>query len=123
MDLRQLERERLQAIVLQDQDRLEVLHHADFQLCTPSGEIRDRRFYLSGLADGSIKYLRFEPVTPIEVIQSAKLGVVRYRSVIDISIQGGAVGHLECWHLDVYTEDALGSWSCLWSQATDTIQD
>lgn len=52
-----------------------------------------------------------------------KLGVVRYRSVIDILIEGGAVGHLECWRLDVYTQDEQGSWSCLWSQATDTIQD
>ena len=123
MDLRQLERERLQAIVSPNSDRLETLHHPDFLLCNPSGGILSRSSYLSGLCDGSIKYARFEPVTAVEVIQHADLGVVRYRSVIDISIRGGPMGHLECWHLDVYTRDEIGGWRCRWSQATDTIQD
>ena len=122
MDLRELEHERLRAIVLGDRKRLEALHHEDFRLCTPSGDIVDRAFYLSGVCDGSINYSRFEAVTPIEVVQAAGLGVVRYRSAIDISIQGRPVGHLECWHLDVYTQGDAEGWRCLWSQATDTLQ-
>ncbi|WP_309570668.1 DUF4440 domain-containing protein [Deinococcus sp.] len=78
---------------------------------------------LSGLLDGSVDYARFEAVTPIEVRHAGGLGVLRYRSSIDVSIEGEPVGHLECWHLDVYTRGDDGRWRCPWSQATDTVQD
>ncbi|MBZ9750049.1 nuclear transport factor 2 family protein [Deinococcus sp. HMF7604] len=123
MDIRQLERQRLRAILHAEQATLEALHHPDFQLCTPSGAIWTRAFYLSGLLDGSLQYHRFEPVTPLEVRQVPGLGAVRYRSVIDVSFQGGPNNHLECWHLDIYTQAQDSAWRCLWSQATDTIRD
>lgn len=121
MDFAALERRRLAAIVSGDRVELDALHHVDFVLCTPSGVLWDRVYYLDGLSDGSISYARFQPVGTIEVTASADVAVVRYLSGIDITFAGGG-GHLECWHLDVYVNDPCG-WVCKWSQATDTIVD
>lgn len=116
------ERARLQAIVDVDRRVLEDLHHADFVLCTPSGDLWERQTYLGGLYDGSIDYTRFEPQSEIQVEESESVAVVRYLSMIDISTTDGG-GHLECWHLDTFVRDEEGTWRCKWSQATDTIQD
>lgn len=119
MDFAALERRRLAAIIEADAGALHALHHEDFVLCTPSGAVWDREFYLGGLIGGGISYTTFEPVNDIEVTASADVAVLRYRSNIDIVIEGGG-GHLECWHLDVYIRDG-DNWACKWSQATDTI--
>lgn len=118
--LRELEMQRLAAVVTGDVEMLNELHAAGFVLCTPSGDIWSRRHYLDGLGDGSINYLRFEPVTPIEVVADVRLAVLRYRSEIEISVGGRSPGHLACWHLDVYQREG-DAWRCRWSQATDTI--
>jgi Domain of unknown function (DUF4440) len=118
-----VERERLRAIVGADVDALDRSHAAGFVLCTPSGAVWNRSYYLGGLADGSIRYLRFEPEGEIEAVEGEGVGAVRYRSVVDIAIDGRPVGHLECWHLDVYVRGADGLWRCQWSQATDTLGD
>ncbi|WP_309570669.1 DUF4440 domain-containing protein [Deinococcus sp.] len=47
LDLRQIGRDRLHAIVVADRERLEALHHTDFLLCTPGGVMWDRTFYVS----------------------------------------------------------------------------
>ncbi len=119
MDFAALERRRLAAIVEADAAALDALHHEDFVLCTPSGAVWDREFYLGGLISGGISYTTFEPLDEIEVTASADVAVLRYRSLIDIVIEGGG-GHLECWHLDVYVREG-NTWTCKWSQATDTI--
>jgi hypothetical protein len=119
----EVERERLRAIVAADAATLERLHAPGFVLCTPSGAVWDRAAYLGGLADGSIRYSRFEPQGEIECVDSAGVGVVRYLSNIDISVAGKPESHLECWHLDVYVHGDDGMWRCRWSQATDTITD
>jgi len=120
MDFAALERRRLTAIVEAEAGVLDALHHDDFVLRTPSGAVWDREFYLGGLISGSISYTTFEPASDIEVTSSADLVVLRYRSIIDIAIEGGGGGHLECWHLDVYVREG-DDWVCKWSQATDTI--
>jgi len=120
VDVAGLERSRLDAIVHPDRDRLMALHHDDFTLCTPSGELWDRATYVDGLCDGSIDYLRFEPQSDMAVEVSGSLAVVRYLSVIDLVTSTGG-GHLECWHLDVYVEGDDAVWRCKWSQATDTL--
>lgn len=121
--LASVERERLRAIVEADADALDRTHAAEFLLCTPSGAVWDRKYYLGGLAEGSIRYLRFEPQGEIQAVEADGAGAVRYRSVIDIVIHGQPAGHLECWHLDVYVRGGDGLWRCHWSQATDTNQD
>jgi hypothetical protein len=121
--LHDVERERLRAIVDADSAKLEGLHATGFLLCNPSGEVWDRDTYLGGLADGSIRYSRFEPQGQVECVESEGVGAVRYLSTIDISVKGRPEGHLECWHLDVYLRGDDGAWRCHWSQATDTITD
>ena len=121
-DLAAIERARLRAVVDADGPALWALHDPGFILCSPGGGIWDRDRYVGGLCDGSVSYTRFEAVTPIEVLQSRDLAVVRYRSVIDLTTPHGG-GHLECWHLDTYVRDAEAGWRCRWSQATDTIKD
>jgi len=120
--LRELETQRLVAVVTGNAEVLDQLHATDFVLCTPNGDTWSRRHYLDGLVDGTINYLRFQPVTPIEVISDLHLAVLRYRSEIEISVGGGTPGHLACWHLDVYQHEG-DAWRCRWSQATDTITD
>lgn len=121
--LRQVETQRLAAILDQDRQLLDALHTDDFLLCTPSGTVWTKQHYIDGLVDGSINYLRFQPTTPLEVIVDAQLAVVRYRSHIEISLDDAAPGHLECWHLDVYQRHGTDRWRCRWSQATDTVGD
>ena len=121
-DLAAIERARLRAIVTADGPALWALHDPDFVLCSPGGGIWDRERYVGGLCDGSVNYTRFEATTPIEVLQSGDLAVVRYLSVVDLKTPHGG-GHLECWHLDTYLRDATAGWRCRWSQATDTIPD
>jgi hypothetical protein len=118
--LRDLEKRRLAAIVAGDAEVLETLHAPGFVLCTPSGDVWSRRRYIDGLVDGTIDYLRFEAVAPIEVITDAGLAVLRYRSEIEIRVDGGRPGRLACWHLDAYQREG-SLWRCRWSQATDTI--
>ncbi|SDS97755.1 protein of unknown function [Friedmanniella luteola] len=120
--LRELETQRLAAVVAGNAEMLDELHASSFVLCTPSGDVWSRQHYLDGLVDGTINYLRFAPVTPIEVIPDLHLAVLRYRSEIEISVGGGTPGHLACWHLDVYQREGK-AWRCRWSQATDTITD
>jgi hypothetical protein len=92
MDFATLERRRLTAIIETDAGALDALHHDDFVLCTPSGAVWDREFYLGGLISGRISYTTFEPVSDIEVMASADLAVLRYRSIIDIAIEGSGGG-------------------------------
>ncbi len=121
-DLATVERARLRAIVDADALVLQDLHHTEFALCSPDGSIWDKATYVGGLCNGSVSYSRFEPITPIEVLRSGDLAVLRYRSLIDLRTPRGG-GHLECWHVDTYVRGADGTWRCRWSQATDTIHD
>ena len=121
-DVRKTELRRLAAIVNGDGETLEALHSPGFLLCTPSGTVWSKRHYVDGLVDGSIRYTRFEPATP-EVVVDSRLAVIRYRSVIEISVEHGTAGSLECWHLDVYERGDREQWRCRWSQATDTLLD
>ncbi len=121
-DLAAIERARLRAIVVPDGPLLWAVHDPEFVLCSPGGAIWDRERYVGGLCDGSVSYTRFEAVTPIVVLRSGDLAVVRYRSMIDLTTPHGG-GHLECWHVDTYVRDVTATWRCRWSQATDTIRD
>ncbi len=120
-DLAAVEHERLRAIVAADGPALWALHDPEFVLCSPDGGIWDRQRYVGGLCDGSVSYTRFDAVTPMKVLLSGDLAVVRYQSVIDVVTPHGG-GHLQCWHLDTYVRDASATWRCRWSQATDTVR-
>ncbi|GHJ47910.1 hypothetical protein Cs7R123_52520 [Catellatospora sp. TT07R-123] len=115
------ERRRLAALVAADAALLDELHADDFVLVNPGGGVWDKAFYLGGITDGSIDYRRFEPVTPIQVLADGGVAVVRYRSAIEIAVDGGPYVSLTAWHLDCYRHDEpTGRWRCVWSQATRT---
>lgn len=76
--LASVERERLRAIVEADVDALDRTHAAGFLLCTPGGAVWDRKYYLGGLADGSIRYLRFEPQGEIQAVETDGAGALRW---------------------------------------------
>lgn len=110
---------RLAALVAADSALLDDLHADDFVLVNPGGGEWSRAFYLGGIADGSIDYRRFEAVTPLQVMAGDGVAVVRYRSAIEISVDGGPYVSLHAWHLDCYRRDEQSHrWRCVWSQAT-----
>src|SRR4051812_46966000 len=101
-ELDALERRRLRCLVEARIDEADLLHAADFRLTTPSGGVWDKQESLGGIADGSIDYRRFEPISEIEAMADGGLAVLRYRSLIDIAVAGQQPRPLECWHLDCY---------------------
>lgn len=116
--LRDIERQRLRSLVEVRVAEADALHAADFELVHPSGGVWTRERYLGGVASGDINYRRFDAVSKIEVMVDGNLAVLRYRSLIDIAVQGQEAGLLECWHLDCYRRDDVGRWRVRWSQAT-----
>jgi hypothetical protein len=118
--LKDLENERLRALVDVDADVLDELHAADFVLVHPGGGTWSKPQYVGGVLSGEINYRKFEPVSDIEVMADSNLAVLRYRSTIDIHVQGQEPGLLECWHTDCYRRAGADSpWRVVWSQATE----
>ena len=94
------------------------LHADDFRIVTPSGHAWSKQEYVGGIASGDIDYRRFEPISEIEVMLDHDLAVLRYRSAIEISVNGREPVILEAWHQDVYRRTSYGTWQIHWSQAT-----
>jgi hypothetical protein len=115
-----LEKQRLRALVEADAATLDALHAPEFVLIHPGGGAWSRAKYLGDVVAGTIDYRRFDAVSPIDVVADGGLAVLRYRSAIDIHVQGREPGPLECWHTDCYRTAGSGSpWRAVWSQATE----
>jgi hypothetical protein len=122
-DLVALEKRRLRALVDADASTLDALHAPEFVLIHPGGGAWTKETYIGGVLSGTIDYRRFEAASAMEVMIDGGLAVLRYRSAIDIHVQGQEAGALRCWHTDCYrrADDGAG-WRAVWSQATE-IQD
>lgn len=99
--IRDIEHERLRALVEADMDVARQLHADDYQLITPTGEPLSREQYLGEVASGEIDYLVWKP-DAIEVRSSGQMAVIRYSSLIE-GVCGGLrvpLGHY--WHTDYY---------------------
>ncbi len=72
--------------------------------------------YLASVASGEIDYRAWEIVSAIEVRLYGEAAVIRYRSRIDMAIDGD-VATFQCWHIDTY-EWREGGRQVVWSQAT-----
>jgi len=117
--LRALEVKRLRALVDTDAEVLDALHAPEFVLVNPSGGVWSKARYIGGVLSGEINYRRFDAVSDIEIMAEANLAVLRYRSAIDIHVEGQPAGPLECWHMDCYRRTAADApWQVIWSQAT-----
>ncbi len=115
--IRAAERDRLRALVQADVQRARELHADEFQLINPRGESLSKEQYLGGIASGQIDYLVWEPVSPIDVRMHGEAAVIRYRSKLEIVVQGQQVPLQHYWHTDSY-ERRDGRWQVVWSQAT-----
>ncbi len=114
--LRATERARLRALVEADVTTAEALHADDYQLIPPGGGPLSKSEYLGGIADGSLRYSRFEPDGEILVRVWGTAAALRYQVVIDVEADGTTYND-RCWHTDIY-EIRDGRWLAVWSQAT-----
>jgi hypothetical protein len=115
--LRQLERERLRSLVEADMKLARELHAEDFQLVNPRGETLTPAQYLGGIESGRLDYLLWEPVSHIAVRLHGDAAVIRYRSRLEIMVDGQRVPEAQYWHTDSYERHA-DKWQVVWSQAT-----
>ena len=114
--LRSTERERLRALVTGDVKRAAQLHTDDFQLINPLGGALSKEQYLGGISSGQIRYLSWEPET-IAVRVYGDAAVIRYRSQLEIVVQGRHIPRQQYWHTDLYERQGA-EWRVVWSHAT-----
>lgn len=114
--LRATERSRLRALVEADMAVADALHAGDYQLITPGGGTLSKDEYLAGIADGTLRYRRFEPVGDLQVRIWGSAAALRYQVSIEVDADGTSFQD-RCWHTDVY-ELRDERWVALWSQAT-----
>ena len=115
--IRDIEHQRLRALVEADMDVARQLHADDFQLITPFGDALSKEEYLGTVASGDIDYLVWKP-DAIEVRLSGDMAVLRYSSRIEIVVGGQRIPPGNYWHTDYY-EKRNGRWQAVWSQATE----
>jgi hypothetical protein len=114
--LRSTERARLRALVTGDVVRATQLHTDDFQLINPLGGVLSKEQYLGGISSGQIHYLYWEPEA-ITVRLYGEMAVIRYRSELEIVVQGHHIPRQRYWHTDLY-ERHEEQWQVVWSHAT-----
>ena len=114
--LRATERERLRALLTGDVQRAAQLHTSDFQLINPLGGALSKEQYLGSISAGQIRYLYWEPEA-IAVRLYGEVAVIRYRSQLEIVVQGRHIPRQRYWHTDVY-ERRETQWQVVWSHAT-----
>lgn len=119
-EVRATERERLRALVSRDIEAARHLHADDFQLINPLGGTLSKDQYLGAVAAGEINYLVWETES-IEVRLYRDMALIRYRSQLEIVVQGQIVPRRHYWHTDAY-ERRDGRWQVVWSQATAVAQ-
>ncbi len=115
--IRDIERQRLRALVEADMGVARKLHAQDFQLITPTGEAFSKEQYLGLVQSGDIDYRVWRPDT-IDVRLSGDTAVLRYSSHIEMVIRGRRMPPGDYWHTDYY-EKRNGRWQDVWSQATE----
>ena len=115
--IRNTERERLRSLVDANLEVARRLHADDFQLINPFGGSLSKEEYLGGIASRQLDYLYWEPET-IAVRFYGPVAVIRYRSQLEIVVQGQKISRRPYWHTDLY-EKRNARWQVVWSQATE----
>ena len=114
--LRSIEQERLRALVSGDVQRAAQLHSDDFQLINPLGGALSKEQYLGGIRSGQIRYLCWEPEA-IAVRVYGDAAALRYKSQLEIVVQGRHIPRQRYWHTDLYERQGA-DWRVVWSHAT-----
>ncbi|UMP05113.1 nuclear transport factor 2 family protein [Amycolatopsis sp. EV170708-02-1] len=111
------ERDRIRCLLDVDRAAYDRLHAAEYRLCNPTGTVWSKAEYLDLLATGRVAYRELELAGDMDAIVGTDVVVLRYRCVIELTVDGADIPRHEAWHTDVYTDDG-GTWRCVWSQAT-----
>ncbi|HEU4722969.1 MAG TPA: nuclear transport factor 2 family protein [Gemmatimonadaceae bacterium] len=114
--LRAIERERLRSLVNGDMPAARRYHAVDFELINPDGGTMSKELYLGRIADGSLKYLVWEP-EEIRVRVYRNSAILRYRAHLRVSVKGSPGRDVHFWHTDLY-EKRNGQWQIVWAHAT-----
>jgi hypothetical protein len=113
--LRQIEKQRLQALVAADVAVAGRLIASDFELINPLGEVLTREDVLGDVGSGALDFLSDSVTSQIKVRRHGNTAVLRYRHAIDIALAG--IGHLThpAWTTALY-ERRNGNWQIVWEQ-------
>jgi hypothetical protein len=115
--VRSVAHERISALVTANMEVARQLHAQDFQLVTPLGAVFSKEEYLGAVAAGHLHYLAVELDSPIDVRLYDDVALIRYRSQIEIEVQGQRYPRAPYWFTDAY-EKRDGQWQIVWSQGT-----
>jgi uncharacterized protein DUF4440 len=96
--IRAVERERLRVLVNADVASARRLHADDFQLIDPSGGALTKEQYLGAISSGVVDYILWEP-DMIAVRVYGEAAVIRYRSQLEIVVQGQKIPRRPYWPL------------------------
>jgi hypothetical protein len=116
-DVRSAEQKRLSALITVNMEAARQLHADDFQLVTPLGAVFSKEEYLGAVAAGHLHYLAMELDGPIDVRMYDQVALIRYRSQIEIEVQGQRYPRAPYWFTHAY-EKRDGQWKIVWSQGT-----
>ncbi|OXM46162.1 nuclear transport factor 2 family protein [Amycolatopsis alba] len=111
------ERDRIRCLLDVDRDTYDRLHAPEYRLCNPTGTVWTKDEYLDLLTTGRVAYRELGLIGDVDTIVGTDVVVLRYRCVIELTVDGADIPKHEAWHTDVYT-DTGGTWRCAWSQAT-----
>ena len=116
-ELRKIEEERLAAFVAGDVPALQRIHANDFQVVNPAGQELNREDYLNGVSQGFITYRTWQPEGRIQAYVFGEVAILRYRSLVELSVQGEAQPEQHFWQVEVY-EKRRDGWQATFSQST-----
>jgi hypothetical protein len=113
--LRQLETQRLRALVDADVSLASRLIASDFELINPLGSVLTRNDVLGDVRSGALDFLSDTVTSHVRVRLHGNTAVLRYRHTIDIVVI--PVGHLThpAWTTASY-ERRKGNWQIVWEQ-------
>ena len=113
--LRQIEKQRLQALVDADVAVAGRLIASDFELINPIGDVLSRNDVLGGVGSGALDFLSDTVTSQIRVRLHGNTAILRFRHTIDIQVAG--IGHLThpAWSTALY-ERRKGNWQIAWEQ-------
>ena len=115
--IRDIQRERTGALLAVNIETARRIYADDFQLITPLGAVFSKNEYLGAVEAGVLRYSVLELDSPLQVRVYGDVALVRYRTQIEIEVQGQRYSRSPYWFTDAY-EKRDGQWQIVWSQGT-----
>lgn len=112
-----IQQERAGALLAPNIETARRIYADDFQLITPLGAVFSKNEYLGAVEAGVLRYSVIELDSPLQVRLCGDVALVRYRTQIEIEVQGQRYLRSPYWFTDAY-EKRDGQWQIAWSQGT-----